>query len=351
MKHWVRSPMGGCIFVVIAVVVSVAAATTTSSRDECYEKKIDLLFAKHLSYRVGPVLEYIQQTKAWKHDRRDVLDWGAGGGLLASYLANEGAGAVVAVNMDPVAVQAAKRRLAPFPHATSIQSSNENDLPIIIKQQFDIILSYQGALSLKGDRYQKLCVAAKACRNGGSIIIAQFQKVQLSNLPQFIQGVGFGCAVGMFLSLVLGLVHGMLRELLESFFLLYFVLRCSLLLALLFSEDDDDIALRVEMIGAGWPNIRKSSRLVFLPFQPLVEEKSSSWRSRYEAFTANVRMPIVVLKIYQGLKQPDDSSIKVPVNEGMTHRHHRLHKKISTTTDMDVESSSSSEEGDLLALL
>lgn len=67
----------------------------------------------NMCYRRKPVVSYITEPKAWNEGRRDILDWGCGGGALSMALAERGAGRVVADDLNK-AVAAANQRLRFF---------------------------------------------------------------------------------------------------------------------------------------------------------------------------------------------------------------------------------------------
>jgi SAM-dependent methyltransferase len=238
------------------------------------QEQVGRYFANDVSYRVKPILDYILQTKPWKQQLQQqqmvhVLDWGAGGGLLATYLAAATTGGatpcVVAVKIDPVAVQAAKCRLKPFPHATAVQSRNANEFPPLClhsqQQSFDIIVWHQGAIrDTHPERYQQVCFAAKAIRDGGSVIVAQFPKVQSSRAFLNIRSLLGGVVLGKLLASRPGRWFSVLGTI-APWFLVFHALRIGL------AWLEEDHKLYAEMLAAGFSDIRKSSKLFFWPCQ------------------------------------------------------------------------------------
>lgn len=282
----------------MALLASVVSAARDSWKDKLQEEEKIMMnwFATKVSYRVRPVVEYIQQTKAWKKQTtRDVLDWGAGGGLLASSLAKRGATSVVAVDINPVAVQAAQRRLEPFPQAAAIQATKLSELPTL--QTFDIIVSYQGALlGSFPRRSQKIDAAANVCRDGGSIIVAQFPHTQCSATLQGIKGFGMGCALGFFLCEVRWNLFHMLctalkyLRIMTPWYLGYVAVK------LLLAELGTDEQLHGELLAAGFTNIRKSTKILFWPYQSLEQPpKILFWLN-------NLRMQPLILHIWEGTR-------------------------------------------------
>ena len=111
-------------------------------------------YAHSWAYRTGPVVKYIESTKPWKQGKRDILDYGCGGGALAVRLAEKGAGNVVAVDIDQNSVNVASRRLQSCPLATArgdnaVARFLGGDFRGIIGylSAFDIVVSYRGALN------------------------------------------------------------------------------------------------------------------------------------------------------------------------------------------------------------
>lgn len=194
-----------CSSVFLIAVLNTAAVNADDDVSTRYSERLieatHHLFAKDVSYRVKPILDYIiQENKSWNCNRRDILDWGAGGGLLVSSLATNGATSVVAVNLDPEAVQGAKRRFQPISNAFSVQSMSLNEIPFSnhgdandggefgqqeLLSSFDIVVSYAGALGDFPDRDQRLCAATNACRNSGSVIIAQWSPLSAFQMWSF----------------------------------------------------------------------------------------------------------------------------------------------------------------------
>ena len=293
----------------LASVVSSARDLKDISQDE----KIMNWFATKVSCRVRPVVEHIQQTNAWKNRKtRDVLDWGAGGGLLASSLAKLGATSVVAVDINPVAVQAAQRRLEPFPHAAAIQGTNLNELPT--SQTFDIIVSYQGALvdSTPG-RSQRIGAAAKVCRDGGSIIVAQFPEAQGSATLQGIKGFGMGCALGFFLLEFRWNLFHMLRtalRMMTPWYLGYVAVK------LLLAGLDTNEQLHGELLVAGFTNIRKTTKILLWPYQSLEQPLKIP-------FWLNLRMQPLILHIWEGTRHRSPPKVPVAVSLKKARRHPR----------------------------
>jgi len=270
-------------------------------------------FATKVSYRVRPVVEHIQQTNAWKNQKtRDVLDWGAGGGLLASSLAKLGATSVVAVDVNPVAVQAAQRRLEPFPQAAAIQATNLNELPT--SQTFDIIVSYQGALvdSTPG-RSQRIGAAAKVCRDGGSIIVAQFPEAQGPAILQGIKGFGVGCALGFFLEFRWNLFH-MLRTALKYLRMMTPWYLGYVSVKLLLAGLDTNEQLHGELSVAGFTNIQKTTKILLWPYQSLEQPLKIP-------FWLNLRMQPLILHIWEGTRHrsPPKVAVSIPLKKAPLH--------------------------------
>lgn len=145
------------------------------------------MYSEYFAYRPDALLEYIKKSKPWKAGRRDILDYGSGSGILASRLAEAGANSVTAVDISSNAVQAAKKRLEPFPNATArgtrpLQWTVACPPGIIgFRDRFDMVVSFKGALS-KGTTplpridplTQAMKCAARATRDGGQVLVATF---------------------------------------------------------------------------------------------------------------------------------------------------------------------------------
>lgn len=360
-------------------VVSSAPNNNAKKSFDAAEKAMDF-FAPKVSYRVGPVVEVIRQTGAWKKGTtRDVLDWGAaGGGALAHSMAQVGATRVAAVDANPVVVLAAKRRLESFPRATAVQSLNANALPetVCSSESFDLVVSYQGALE-NGILSQRLSVAADVCRDGGSIIVASFPSAQLSDLLEGIKGIGVGCAFGFFLCAMFKftpvpwyLAHAVVKFWLAlqgadaldkgigvglslGFFLPAMiwldwvnVLRLFrnmvpwylvyVAVKFLLAELDTAVLLHIEMLAAGFTNIRKRTKILFWPYESLGERSSAA-----EAFWLNLRTSPLVLHIWQGTRQRAKRSPQIAVPVKLVRRHSRRRDDSDddeeSLTDTDIE--------------
>jgi SAM-dependent methyltransferase len=267
-----------------------------------YADDIQQYFASTLSYRARPVLDFIKRTDAWGDGRRDILDWGAGGGLLARSLAENGA-KVVAVDMSDAAIKSAQSRLKPFPQATARGPrylSQLRGIPghVSFRSEFDVVVSYMGALSVGTTSERRLSppwamlYAARACRQGGSVIIAEFPSSYDGSLSDII----FGAYIG---SLVASKWKQPITRKLSNFAILsslYYATRC----CLGFKGGSHDFATRkAEMESAGLTNVRLSRRILFRPYQPL----AGSAESRYKTAMTNLRMHPMTLNIYEGTKK------------------------------------------------
>lgn len=142
---------------------------------------------QHVCYRREPVLAHVRRTQAWKEGRRDVLDYGCGSGLLALDLAEQGAHSVVAVDLGDEAVQAANERLKHLKKAYARKPqlfAGKMGHPgrIGYNQQFDIVVSYMGALTERTTTRPKIAsqsamqCAVRATRENGCVIVAEFQQ-------------------------------------------------------------------------------------------------------------------------------------------------------------------------------
>lgn len=138
-------------------------------------------FAYYRAYRTKPVVDYIAKTKLWADGKRDILDWGCGGGSLSRALAERGANNILAVDISDHAIRSASKRLESFPN-TAVEKPRSiipwhSPGTINFDSKFDIVISYRGALSrgsTEQDRIGPLSAmvnAAKACRDGGSVIL------------------------------------------------------------------------------------------------------------------------------------------------------------------------------------
>lgn len=136
----------------------------------------------HIGYNPYPVARYVAGTSAWKEGRRNVLDWGSGGGRLSQVLARKGAHQVVALDMNANATNAARQNLEPFSNAMAKRTrlrlfGPPGQLGYI--SHFDIVVSLCGALSdgtvlksrIKTGPAMKQAV--HACREGGSVIVGE----------------------------------------------------------------------------------------------------------------------------------------------------------------------------------
>lgn len=141
----------------------------------------------NMCYRRNPVVTHITRSnKAWQEGRRDVLDWGCGGGALSLALVEQGANKVVAIDLNDKCVNAANQRLKSFPNAIAKRpqvGSKIVGLPgrIAYRNQFDLVISYMGALTdgTAGKKQQKIATrtamdcAVRACRDDGYVIVAE----------------------------------------------------------------------------------------------------------------------------------------------------------------------------------
>ena len=98
-----------------AAVTNGTGAKPKQPRDE---EAVGKIFSE-IGYRPHSLVRYVARTHAWKEGRRDVLDWGSGGGGLSRALARQGAHKVIALDMNPHATRAAQRNLKPFPTAVA----------------------------------------------------------------------------------------------------------------------------------------------------------------------------------------------------------------------------------------
>ena len=91
---------------------------------------------------------------------------------------------MIALDMNPHATRAAQRNLKPFPNAVARGGrfaifGPPGRLPIF-SSKFDVVVSYAGALSYgstsepRVSPSQAMQLAAQSCREGGSVIMAQF---------------------------------------------------------------------------------------------------------------------------------------------------------------------------------
>ena len=156
------------------------------------------------------MMRYIKQTDIWRKynnnieggkrgkKRMNILDYGAGGGVLAEALAKEGKDtvSVVALDMCDYATRAARRRLQPYPNAKAMKARNfgpslstskiSGSLIGFRKNQFDLIVSYRGALSSGTSKsnnrlhpFWALHSATRVCKDGGSVIIGKFSRNEI----------------------------------------------------------------------------------------------------------------------------------------------------------------------------
>jgi len=151
------------------------------------------VFLDNVCYYRKPLVAHITRSRPWQEGRRDVLDWGCGSGALALALAEKGAQQVVAVDLDPAAVKAANQRLLLFPNASARQprlGSRIIGVPghVAYRNQFDIVVSYMGALTDRTTKQKKISAndamdcAVRACRNGGSVVVAEFSLIDIYEL-------------------------------------------------------------------------------------------------------------------------------------------------------------------------
>ena len=168
------------MFLLLFVCVGIDTATAKKDPVNCYS---------YVCYRRYPVVATIKQTAAWRDGRRDVLDFGCGGGGLALALAEAGAHKVVAVDLEDELVQAANKRLQSVPNAYArgpMLGAKLRGSPGLIayRNEFDIVVSYRGALG-RGTTTAKRIPAEKAlhcavdaCRDGGTVVIAEFSNMK-----------------------------------------------------------------------------------------------------------------------------------------------------------------------------
>jgi len=142
-----------------------------------------------MCYRRSPVVRHIARTKAWQDGRRDILDWGCGGGGLSLALAEQGATTVTAIDLHDKAIQVANQRLRKFPHATARRPQlgskiTGNPGQIAYSNQFDVVVSFMGALTdgtagaLKITSKTAMESAVRACRDEGYVIVAECYTVR-----------------------------------------------------------------------------------------------------------------------------------------------------------------------------
>jgi SAM-dependent methyltransferase len=168
-------------------------ATPTSRDDNGAGKPKDEVgdFFGQVGYWPHSMVVYVTRTKPWKEGRRQVLDWGCGGGSLSRALAQKDADRIVAVDMNEKAIEQTKRNLCAFPNACARGPRGYNFLvrfplspacpgQLGYSSQFDIVVSLKGALS-DGLTDQPrippagaMQQAVKACREGGSVIVGDF---------------------------------------------------------------------------------------------------------------------------------------------------------------------------------
>lgn len=145
----------------------------------------------NMCYRRKPVVTHISRSKTWQEGRRDILDWGCGGGALSLALAEQGAGKVVAIDLNHKAVNVAKQRLKFFPNATARRPQLGSKMVgrpghVAYRNQFDMIVSFMGALSdgTAGREQQKITAktamdcAVDACRDGGYVVVAECETLR-----------------------------------------------------------------------------------------------------------------------------------------------------------------------------
>lgn len=160
------------------------------------------VFGNILGYRPSPMVRHIQRTIPWREGRRDVLDWGCGGGRLSQALAAKGA-SVIAVDMNAVAINSTMQLLENYSQA-KVRGPRVFGVPgqLGYKSNFDIVVSMSGALSdgtAMADRIaptEAMKQAVAACREGGLVMIGEV--VKLSH-HSHILCVALACLVGRFL--------------------------------------------------------------------------------------------------------------------------------------------------------
>lgn len=176
----------------------VAIAFVTTSHADDAELTTGKQVFSNMCYRRKPVVSYVTRSNAWKEGRRDILDWGCGSGALSLALAENGANKVVAIDLNGEAVNVARRRLKPFPNASSRRPQFGSRFfglsgKIAYHNQFDVVLSYMGALTDGTTQQKKIATktamdcAVEACRDDGSVIVAELSKLgPLIALPTLV---------------------------------------------------------------------------------------------------------------------------------------------------------------------
>jgi len=297
------------------------------------------IFLEHVCYYRKPLVAHITRSRPWQEGRRDVLDWGCGSGALALALAEKGAQQVVAVDLDPAAVKAANQRLLLFPNAFARQprlGSRIIGVPghVAYRNQFDIVVSYMGALTDGTTEQKKISAnyamdcAVRACRNGGSVVVAEFSLIDIYELlidtlitsfaifaPSLVVKklnwwqISLFC---FFLSIIGGnsMTAFGVRNIVRStemnkwrvsslLWILYFSLHLRTSLQRIKQQVHESKARMDLMKSAGLTEVKATYRPCFWIYEALGTDKVSKMTS----FIANLSVWPAVMVIYQGKKQ------------------------------------------------
>jgi hypothetical protein len=132
--------------ILIAVMVGSGSAATNSSKSNNKNMKQEYPFSNFDWYRRSPVVRYITNyNKAWKDGRRDILVWGSGGGgELAMALKEQGASQVTFLDSLASKSHTVGKKIQDWRWASP--PLDHSTLPP--QNQFDLVLSYMGALTI-----------------------------------------------------------------------------------------------------------------------------------------------------------------------------------------------------------
>ena len=109
---------------------------------------------------------------------RSLLDIGCGSGLHAAAAARLGASHVLAVDIDPVAVEAARAVLEHFAGAGRYEVKVSSLFDLSPDRTFDIVYAW-GALHHTGDMWHAIDRAVGLVRHGGTLAIALYAKTPM----------------------------------------------------------------------------------------------------------------------------------------------------------------------------